>query len=254
MDVSSKDVLFTIAMKLELPDLLRWCTSSSRINRDVCNNENVWRSKLLLDYSDYEKFELNRSLRETYVFLYQLSLIKKLLKTEESLYDIYLKEEIGLSGKKLKKIPALDLPNVRWLFLTDNYLTKFPRVILPNLQGLYLSANEFEEISISDLPKLEELDLYGNRLRKLQIFGLPLLRQLNLSSNYLKEIPSFDLPNLEDLDLSNNALTKLPRLKLPSLKRLNLFANYSFSKEEKIKISRKYRKVLTNLKTFLDSK
>ena len=62
MDQSSKDVLFTIAMKLDLPDLLRWCTSSSRINRDVCNNENVWRSKLLLDYPGYHKFDLKHFL------------------------------------------------------------------------------------------------------------------------------------------------------------------------------------------------
>jgi hypothetical protein len=63
MDVASKDVLFAIAMDLDLPSLLRWCESNSKINRDVCQNNDVWRSKLLKDFPDYLKFELNRSLK-----------------------------------------------------------------------------------------------------------------------------------------------------------------------------------------------
>ena len=63
METTSKDVLFTIAMNLELPSLLRWCASNSRINNNVCQNEHLWRSKLLQDfpieYPDYEKFELD---------------------------------------------------------------------------------------------------------------------------------------------------------------------------------------------------
>lgn len=53
MEKASKDVLFTIAMESDLPSLLRWCSSSSTINRDVCRNDYVWRSKLLKDYPDY---------------------------------------------------------------------------------------------------------------------------------------------------------------------------------------------------------
>lgn len=245
MNESSKDVLFTIAMKLDLPDLLRWCTSSSKINKEVCNNDNVWRSKLLIDYPDFESFNLNRffSLKETYVFLYQLSLIKKLLRTKESLHDIFLKSEIDLSAKKLKKIPALDLPNVQFLFLDNNYLTKIPKFNLPNLRTLDLSANELEEISISNLPNLESLNLFHNRLTRVEIFDLPMLRDLQLSDNHLKNIPAFDLPKLENLNLSSNELTKLPSLNLPNLQRLDLFQN-PFSPEEKNKIVKKYNKVL----------
>ena len=70
MDVASKDVLFTIAMNLDLPNLLKWCQSNSRIQRDVCNNPNVWRTKLIRDFpNEYEKFNyLNKSMKETYVF------------------------------------------------------------------------------------------------------------------------------------------------------------------------------------------
>ena len=58
MENASKDVLFTIAMDLDLPSLLRWCQSNSKINRDVCQNDTVWRSKLLKDYSDYMILDL----------------------------------------------------------------------------------------------------------------------------------------------------------------------------------------------------
>lgn len=94
MESMSKDILSTIAMNLDLPSLLRWCQSNSEINNHICNNSNVWRNKLLKDYPDYESFGLNRSLKETYVFMYQLSLIKNLLNSDESLYDIFQKSEI----------------------------------------------------------------------------------------------------------------------------------------------------------------
>ena len=110
METASKDVLFTIAMNLQLPELLKWCSSNSRINKDVCQNDHVWRSKLLKDYPDYQKFNLKKSLRETYVFMYQLEYIQKVLATKESLYDIFLRKELDLSRKELKKVPAFHLP------------------------------------------------------------------------------------------------------------------------------------------------
>ena len=146
MENASKDVLFTIAMNLELPGLLRWCSSNSKIHRSVCQNDDVWRSKLLKDYpKDYQKFDLKKSLRETYVFLYQLSYIKKLLNTNESLYEIFLKKEINLSHKGLKKVPAFDLPNLQRLFLHNNNLTEVPVFNLPNLRYLYLHNNQLTE-------------------------------------------------------------------------------------------------------------
>ena len=76
METASKDVLFTIAMDLDLPSLLKWCESGSRINHSVCQNDNVWRNKLLRDYPDYERFDLKRSLRETYVFCTNYLILK----------------------------------------------------------------------------------------------------------------------------------------------------------------------------------
>ena len=214
MENASKDVLFTIAMNLDLPNLLRWCASNSRINRDVCQNDNVWRSKLIRDYPDYRRFDLDKSLRETYVFLYQLSYIKKLLKTKESLYDIFLTKTLDLSSKGLKKVPAFELPHLRRLSLSNNQLTEVPEFALPNLEVLYLSDNRLTKVPAFNLPNLRELSLSGNPLRKVPAFDLPNLQHLYLNSNQLTEVPTFHLPNLRTLYLMNNRLTEVVKKEL----------------------------------------
>ena len=207
MDTASKDVLFTIAMKLKLPDLLRWCSSNARINKDVCNNDNVWRSKLLQDYPDYQTFGINRTLRETYVFMYQLSWIKEKLNTNESLYDIFLRKQINLSGKRLTKVPAFDLPNLRVLYLQYNSLSEVPAFVLPELQILYLNNNNLTAVPVFNLPELQELSLRNNSLTAVPAFNLPNLRVLYLQFNNLTAVPVFNLPNLQELNLRSNKLT-----------------------------------------------
>ena len=260
MEFASKDVLFSIAMGLDLPDILRWCRSNSRVNNVVCNNPNVWRNKLLRDYPDYEKFNLERSLKETYVFMYQLSLIKDLLNSNESLYDIFLSKNLYLPPG-LKKIPAFDLPNLQLFYLVDSHLTKIPAFNLPNLKELYLSHNQLTEVPSFNLPYLRRLYLGYNQLTEVPSFNLPNLEDLYLSSNQLTAVPSFDLPNLKILELHKNKLTKVPPFNLPNLKKLTLENNHltklpewnlpniemillynnDLTEEEKIKIKDKYK-------------
>jgi Leucine-rich repeat (LRR) protein len=239
MENASKDVLFTIALNLDLPSILKWCSSNSRINRYICQNDNFWRSKLLKDYPDYQKFDLNRSLKETYVFLYQLFYIRRVLDTNDSITDIFLKEELDLSGKGLKKVPAFDLPNLQDLYLNDNNLTKVPAFDLPNLQILYLRNNELVEVPAFDLPNLQILYLRNNELLEVPAFDLPDLQYLDLSNNNLTEVPAFDLPNLRQLYLYNNNLTELPESNLPNLQILDL-SNNKLSEGDKVTIKQKY--------------
>ena len=219
METASKDVSFTIALNLKLPDLLRWCSSNSKINRDVCNNDNVWRSKLLKDYPDIEIFQLNKSLRETYVFLYQLTYIKELLNSNESIHNIFIRKSLNLSQKGLKKVPAFDLPNLQELELFKNKLTSVP---------------------IFNLPNLRILDLHNNNLTKVPDFNLPKLQYLELYNNQLTEVPAFNLPNLEVLNLFNNKLTKVPDFRLPNLKVLTLHKN-NLDKETRKEVKEKYQ-------------
>ena len=245
METASKDVLFTIALNLELPSLLKWCSSNSRINRDVCQNDNVWRSKLLKDFSDdypdFQKYKLNKSLRETYVFLYQLSYIKKLLKKNESLYDIFLKKLLILSAKGLEKVPAFDLPNLQQLNLENNQLTQVPAFHLPNLQYLDLSGNQLTQVPGFDLANLQGLYLNSNQLTHVPAFNLPNLQYLYLYNNQLKEVPIFDFPKLEILYLDNNQLTEMPVFDFPNLRKLDL-SNNRLTEASKKEIKRIYGK------------
>ena len=42
MERLSKDDLFTIAINLEVGDLLNFCESSDRINKLICEKDNIW--------------------------------------------------------------------------------------------------------------------------------------------------------------------------------------------------------------------
>jgi Leucine-rich repeat (LRR) protein len=214
MENAPKDILFTIGMDLDLPDLLKWCSSSSRINKNVCQNDNIWRSKLLKDFPDFEKFNLNRSLRETYVFLYQLSYIKKHMETSKSLQDILRLKTISLTGKNLKNVPSFDLPNLKRLYLYSNNLTKVPAFSLPNLTILFLNDNQLTEIPAFNLPNLKVLSMAGNYLTKISELNFPKLEDLSLYNNKLTEISEFNLPNLRALNLTRNPLTDLTKKKL----------------------------------------
>ena len=50
MENVSKDVLFMIAIDMDYPDILKFCSSSKRINRDICANNSFWRNKLYKKY------------------------------------------------------------------------------------------------------------------------------------------------------------------------------------------------------------
>ena len=249
MESASKDVLFTIALNLELPDLLRWCVSKSKINQDVCNNEHVWRTKLLQDYPNYEdigdedylSFISSLSLRETYVFIYQLYYIRKLLNKEETLNDIFLKKVLHLSKRGLDKVPAFNLPNLKELLLDGNKLKKVPSFNLPNLTHLYLNHNQLTEIPSFNLPNLRYLYLNNNRLTKIPAFNLPTLQILYLSENKLTELPDFNLPHLGTLELTNNKLTELPDFNFPFLNHLIVRKN-NLTKEARRKLIEKYKK------------
>lgn len=190
MESASKDVLFTIAMNSELPDLLRWCQSNSRINKDVCNNDDVWRSKLLKNYPEYKNIDFSSiqplSLRETYVIMYQLAYINKLLDSKYSPRYIFIRGEIDLNNKGLTKVPSFNLPNLKELSLYENKLTEVPSFNLPNLRELFLHVNLLTEVPT---------------------FTLPNLTYLNISENFLIKVPSFNLPKLKHLSLYQNRST-----------------------------------------------
>ena len=50
MEKLPKDVLMMLALDLNLPDIVRLCRTSSRIDKDVCENSYFWRQKISKDF------------------------------------------------------------------------------------------------------------------------------------------------------------------------------------------------------------
>lgn len=51
MESQPRDVIFSIALMMDLPEILSFCRTSRRINSIVCDNNNFWRTKLTNDYN-----------------------------------------------------------------------------------------------------------------------------------------------------------------------------------------------------------
>ena len=213
MEVLPKDVLFSIAIRLDLPELLKWCASGSIINDRVCGNVDIWNYKLKNEFPNYplnlrqntSKGIGNYSPKETYILLYKLYKIKKAFRTNTSLDKLYNLERLYIMRKGIREIPK-------------------EISVLKNLKALYLPYNMIKSISkeISKL-NLEEISLHHNIIKELpkEIGDIKSLTFLDLDDNYLKELPKEigNLTNLRELHLENNKLTTLP-IELNKLKKL----------------------------------
>jgi Leucine-rich repeat (LRR) protein len=165
MDKLNKDELIMIALILDLPDLLVMCKVYNRFNEKVCKDPTMWQRKILRDYPQFKYESLSDELKKkTFQELYTLVYLKKLLESTESLDNIYLRKEIDLSHKKLKKFPEVVLPNLEELYLDNNLLENVPAFNLPKLQRLYLDNNLLKDIPNFNLPNLQKFFLHNNRL------------------------------------------------------------------------------------------
>ena len=190
MEKLGKDELFTLAINLDLPNLLKFCAINKKINEKICMRDEIWNYKLETEFPDYKRLTSQKG-KQTYQFLYALLQLKQKLKIKESIYDLYNLKELNLSSKKLTELPKEIglLDKLEILYVQNNQLTKIPK----------------------------------------EISRLTSLRELSLSSNQLTEIPKslYHLKNLEKLDVSNNKLLDLPRelAYAPKLRRISLFNN-----------------------------
>ena len=137
----SKDILFKIALELDLPALVNWCQTNKEINLKVCRNENVWVHKLNRDFPDHNLLKVQFSIRKKYKLLYALLVLKNKLKLKESIYDLYSLQELYLSYNQLTELPKEigQLENLQILNLYNNRLRELPKEIgqLRNLQFIH---------------------------------------------------------------------------------------------------------------------
>ena len=89
MERLDKDVLFSFAVELDLPDLLAFCSTHSRINDLICKRDPIWYRKLQNDFPEYRSIPFQNP-RELYRKLYEIQLFLKQTDAENvSVYEFY---------------------------------------------------------------------------------------------------------------------------------------------------------------------
>ena len=182
MDTLNKDELFTIAIHLDLPDLVRFCTLNKKFH-DVCPN--VWRSKIAKEFPEFQYDKLSDklkklSLQNIYILLYT----SKVWNLRGSIDRLFSAKMIDLHSDKgrnnISIIPEyLYLPNLKELFLYSNNITRIPSTLnLPNLEELWIFDNPIKFWPKDfNMPKLKVLNLKDT--------GIP----QNLLKYYTKKYP-----------------------------------------------------------------
>ena len=216
MENFPKDVLYSIALELNLPDLINFCKSHDRIDDLVCKKDSIWITKLNQDFPDWKSFNLDKNYQEIYTFLYDLRIVQNFLEEKlrlpkkYSLLKLYNLEELYLSYNQLKEIPDLNLPNLQRLYLDNNQLTEMPNLNLANLKILNLNNNQLTKISNLNLPELVILYLNNNQLKEISNLNLPKLSRFHLyNNNQLRKISNLNVPELRELEM-NNKLVEIP--------------------------------------------
>jgi len=193
-----KDVLFLLGLQLNLPDLLNFCSSHPRIDRLVCQQNDIWNVKLNREFPNYNSMFRKDTPRQTYTLLYDLTNLKNKLGLKESIEEIYQMKRLDLFNNQIKEIPKEigHLHNLQKLDLNVNKIKEIPKEIgqLHNLQRLWLYNNKIKEIpkEIGQLHNLEYLGLYNNQIKEIpkEIGQLHNLQRLWLYNNKIKEIPN----------------------------------------------------------------
>ena len=87
----SNDLLFSLAIHLDLCDLLKFCSVNKRINNAICKKDNIWLYKLNIEFPNWRELKLAiniwnpitlfpiiraKSVRDIYIILYHWNIFK----------------------------------------------------------------------------------------------------------------------------------------------------------------------------------
>ncbi|GAG82288.1 unnamed protein product, partial [marine sediment metagenome] len=70
MEKLEKDQLFLLATELDLPQLLKFCQTNKKINKLVCQRDDIWLYKLNKEFPDYRISEITGSYKKIYETLF----------------------------------------------------------------------------------------------------------------------------------------------------------------------------------------
>jgi len=229
MDRLDQVALFHIAAMLDLDNLLSLCSSNSRINRLICQQNHIWIYKLNNEFPDWKQHFNDKPVRKVYSLLVKLSKLREEIKYEGSIYQLFKETKLNLYNNKLETLPPEIglLSNLQELSLSNNKIETLPPEIgsLSNLRVLWLHNNEIKTLppEIGSLSNLQVLYLNNNQIETLppEIGLLSNLRSLYLDNNEIETLPPEigSLSNLQVLWLYNNKIETLPS-KIGSLSNL----------------------------------
>ena len=175
MEELPRDVLFTIALQLDFPDLLLFCKSIPRVNELICSKDYIWIAKLNNEFPNWKDFNINKPYIKIYETISGLKILREKLGLNEKLIDMYNQTGLSLDIQNRTEIPKeiQYMENLESLDMNNNHIREIPKEIgkLVNLKGLYLDSNDIEIIpkEIGNLVKLEEFNLSDNNIIEIPV-------------------------------------------------------------------------------------
>lgn len=67
MDKLSRDELYSIGLRLDLPELLNFCESYKKVNELFCKKSSIWKIKIEKDFPRYNSFLQDTDPRNIYI-------------------------------------------------------------------------------------------------------------------------------------------------------------------------------------------
>ncbi len=128
----NKDELFTLALHLDLPSLLSFCSSNKNVYKNLCLRNEIWIYKLKKDFPQFKNLNvINKTFKEIYQLLYNLNILKNKWEIVVNIYQLYDLRELNLDRSNLKEIPKElgNLINLRILNLEYNQIKNVPKEI-----------------------------------------------------------------------------------------------------------------------------
>jgi Leucine-rich repeat (LRR) protein len=238
------DIMPFIFVHLKINELIS-CLSVSKLFNKFASNDNLFKRQLYDDF--WHRIVLfQENYYDTYKLHYGLTKLKKVIKSEENISQLYYTRQLTLyssshvnttmptelcllrdlrylqlSFNNFTRIPSEigQLQNLTTIIFEHNMITSFPSELckLQNLTNLHLAFNMLESLptEFGQLHKLEVVDLQLNILTQLpsEIGNLLNLKDIDLNYNKLTSIPSEigKLKKLKRFVISNNHITRIPQ-------------------------------------------
>ena len=105
MDKLNTDELFSLAIQLDLPDLLAMCQTSKRFQESVCQRNSIWTYRLEQDFPEDQNLTKVLTPKEKFILLYKFDQFRKKVGINQDLFHLYHEKELDLNARNLTDIP-----------------------------------------------------------------------------------------------------------------------------------------------------